>query len=340
MSKDLRYLGIDLGASGMKIVELVNDAGRARLTTYGFTEYETGGVSYGETFANTEMKGKELRELCEKAGIKTNRAITGLPMSTVFTTLFSFLDSTDKELEAQVKSKLKNLAPIPEEDMVIDWKKVSAPGEDKLVRVSVTAASKKQITNYVEIFKTAGMQLASLETEAFALIRSLLGKDKALSVVVDVGAAKTNVLVVKEGVPVIHRTVKTGGENITKFIALKFGVDAKKAEEIKKNLLATKSDGIESMVREIAQPVINEIKYCQNLYAEQYNSGNIEKLVLSGGSALVAGLAEVLQKETGLRSFIGDPWARVIYPDELRPVLDKIGSRFSVAIGLAMRDML
>lgn len=337
MAKDLTYLGVDIGASGIKVVEVANDAGRARLLTYGATEYSGKEPPRGDIFQNAELTGRELAELCKKAGVKSKNAIAGLPVSSVFSTIFSFLDATNKDLEAQIKAKLKNLAPIAEDDMAVDWKKLGVPDKDKLVKISVTAASKKQINGYVQIFKAAGLALSSLETEAFAMIRSLLGKDSALSVIIDIGGQKTNILVVKNGTALISRTVKAGGADITKILSERLKIGIYEAEEVKKNF---NNGEFAAIFKEVLAPVINEIKYCENLYSEQYNEGKIEKLVLTGGAAGGKGTVEFMSSETGLRVFIGDPWARMIYPEELRPDLDAIGSRFGVAAGLAMREFM
>ena len=264
MAKDMNYLGVDVGASGLKIVEFANDGGRARLITYGYSDYDTESVK--DVLDNPEEKGKELAGLCAEAGVKTKRAITGLPMSSVFSTLFTVENLPPKELETRIKNKLIKLSPIPEKDLVLDWKKVSESEDKKTIKISVTAASQQMINKYVGLFKAAGFQLASLETEAFAMVRSLLGKDRALSVIVDIGSLKSNILVVKDGVPVIHRTVKTGGKNISQFLAQKMDTDIKKAEEIKKNMSLIKMDGAVDILRTISEPIINEVKYCQNLY--------------------------------------------------------------------------
>jgi len=337
MAKDLNYLGVDIGASSIKIVEVANDGGRARLVTYGYTEHDMEKVS-DDSFS-PEKRGKELAELCKQAGVSTKRAITGLPMSSVFSTIFTFPEGSEKQLEEMIKSKAQKLSPIPEDDLVLDWKKIPSLESEKMIKVSVTAASKKMINSYVQIFKVAGLQLLSLETEALAMVRSLLGKDQALSMIVDIGAIKSSILVIKEGVPVIHRTVKAGGTNINALLAEKMKISFEQAEEVKKNLSLAKLDGVEGLLAEVLDPIINEVKYCQNLYAEQYNQSTIEKLVLTGGSAHIIGISEILKQVSGLRVFAGDPWARVIYPDDLRPILDKIGPYFSVAIGLSMRDI-
>ena len=65
----------------------------------------------------------------------------------------------------------------------------------------------------------------------------------------------------------------------------------------------------------------------------------IEKIILTGGSSLLLNLPDYLAGLLDLKVYRGDPWARVIYPEELKPVLDEIGARFSVAVGLAMRDI-
>lgn len=336
MSKELNYLGVDIGASSIKAVQLRNEGGRARLVTYGYSEHKV--VQDGDILDNPEVVGKELAELCKNAGMTTKQAITGLPMSSVFSTLLTLSELPDKELEKQIAEKVKKLAPISEEDIGLDWKRVGEPVE-KSVRVSVTAASKHTIDKYVRIFKIAGLELMNLETEAFAVIRALLGKDKSAALIVDIGSAKTSVLIAGEGVPLIHRTVRAGGNDLVKFIEKKMSVSPEEAEEIKKNLSVHRLENTDDLLRPLITPIVDEVKYCQELYSEQYNRESIEKMVLTGGSALIMGVPEALQKTLGFRIFIGDPWARIIYPDDLRPVLDKIGSRFAVAIGLAMREI-
>ncbi len=338
MAKDLNYIGVDIGASGIKIVELANEGGRARLITFGFSEYEA--QSATDALDNPEAKGKELAELAAKAGATTKRAVTGLPMASVFSTLFTFPEGTEKGLEDMIKSKAKKLSPIPEDDLVLDWKKLAPQPNEKMVKVAVTAASRKMIEKYMQLFRASGLTLLSLETEAYALVRALLGKDRAPAMIVDIGSIKTNILMVKDGVPVIHRTVKAGGRDISNFLSEKMKVDLKQAEEMKKNLSLGKLAGAEAALGQIVEPIVNEIKFCESLYNEQYQDGKIEKVVLTGGSSLIVGLSDALRQATGLRVFIGDPWARVIYPDDLRPALDKNGPGLTISVGLAMRDIL
>ena len=69
------------------------------------------------------------------------------------------------------------------------------------------------------------------------------------------------------------------------------------------------------------------------------DSSRVEKLVVTGGSSHLPGLPEMLSSALDMSVYRGDPWARVVYPEDLRPVLDEIGPRMSVSVGLAMRDL-
>ena len=72
---------------------------------------------------------------------------------------------------------------------------------------------------------------------------------------------------------------------------------------------------------------------------ENKDNKKVVKIVLSGGSSLLPNLTNYLSKILDINVVIGDPWSRVSYPVELKPVLSEIGCRLSVAIGLAMREI-
>ena len=75
--------------------------------------------------------------------------------------------------------------------------------------------------------------------------------------------------------------------------------------------------------------------------SQEVNNGrSVEKIILAGGSALLPSLTEYFGSTLNLRAFVGDPWARVVYPVDLRPALDTIGARFAVAVGLGMREIV
>jgi type IV pilus assembly protein PilM len=358
-SADLNYLGVDIGGSSIKMVELTNNNGRAQLVTYGYLERSLkGNVKLID--APDETAGL-IRKVADKCRVVTARAITALPGPAVFSSIISLPEisrrdlGSPKKVTAAVEWEAKKVLPLPLEEMILDWKvigseemlKKEGAAEEKIrnLQVLLTGAAKEVIQKYIDIFKKAGLELISLETESFALARSLVGKDKSTVILVDIGAVNTDISVIENAIPLLSRSVGIGGLEITREISRTLNVSPEQAEQFKRDLAGqTEEIGGEVLPEIIKRPVqaiVDETQYMINFYLEQPDNQNkkIERIVLAGGTAQLFNLPKVFTEQLGVRTFIGNPWARVIYPEDLQPILDNIGSRFATAIGLAMRDI-
>lgn len=353
--KPKSYLGIDIGTSGIKIVEIGREGGRPRLLTYAYTERwpdETGAGYLEQTNFTAEL----VKKMVVKAKTKSKSVISGLPGSSVFSSVITVPELSGKELQAVIEAQATKLIPLPITEVILDWKPMTAPGEQKKIKpksgeisktktmqIILTAAAKSMVKKYIDIFKKTDLKLASLETEAFALIRSLVGRDKSVIAILDVGAVRTNLIMVENGVPVLSRSIALGGLNFTRNIAAMMQMDLKSAEHFKRDTksVATIFEGgqIPKTLEQLYVPIGNEVKYSFNLFTGQSKEPKkIEKLILTGGSAVLPQLASYLTNLLGINAYIGDPFARVLSHEELRPVLNEIAPRFAVAVGLAMRE--
>ena len=243
------------------------------------------------------------------------------------------------------------MLPLPIEEMILDWKIIGdveelkkKKGTEKInIRVLATAAARSLITKYVEIFKKANLELLSLETESFAMIRALVGKDMSTIMMVDVGAVSTDITIVDKGVPHLDRSVNVGGLDITKEISKILNIKVSQAEQFKRDLIAKPElqKQVPINLQKMFDPILNEVRYVINFFLKQPENREkkVEKIILTGGSAYIPGLSSYFTEALNIRTFIGNPWARVIYPDDLKEILFKIGPRFSIAIGLAMQGI-
>ncbi len=126
-------------------------------------------------------------------------------------------------------------------------------------------------------------------------------------------------------------------------------INDKRAEQLKRDIGVTILDGagggegVAKILSETLEPIIHEIRYTLELYKNHAvaplpnSTGHVEKIILTGGSALLPNLAGYLSKSLDMRVLVGDPWAHVTFPADLKPLLATLGPKFSVAIGLAMR---
>ncbi len=245
---------------------------------------------------------------------------------------FSLFGKKKKDKDKEESEKPKN-SPIEAQEK----KKL------EITKVLVTAAPKNLVSRYIEIFKQAGLKLISLETEAFALARSLIGSDRSTVMIIDIGSITTDICVIEQGVPVLNRSIDVGGFTISQAIAKSLDINLARAEQFKRDFGVNVNQdanqkGIPKVITTSLAPIINEIKYVFDLYQNQ-GSLDIGKIVLAGGSAFLPNLADYFANLFNKPTVIGNPWDRVIYPEELKPVLDEVGSRLAVAIGLAMRDI-
>lgn len=347
--KKVSYLGVDIAFGGMKLVELQNEKGRARLVTYAYANVPAESLEKS-LLSDTAAAADLLKKMMVKARTVSKRAVSALPVSSVFTSILSVPTTNEKELKDTVANQAKKLIPLPLEEVALDTKIIDKTERSETAkantRVLVTAAPKTLVQKYVEIFKTAGLELASLETEAFAEIRSLIGKDRSTILIVDIGALRTNVIIVESGVPFVTRSIATGGNGITQTIARTLGIPLEQAETMKRDIKSMQAfaptGDLSPILAVLVKPVLDEIKYSFNLYqsSESGSQGKrVEKIILTGGSSLLPRLPEFLTQQMGVNTYLGNPWARVVYPPDLRPVLEEIGPRFSVPIGCAMRDI-
>lgn len=358
-SKPNSYLGVDLSPDAIKLVELKAEKGKPQLITYGYTESK-GDVLKGDFISNKNITSTLLKEVADRSKVTTNLALAALPPSLVFSSVVKLPGVIKKDLENKAKIKalisteIKKILPRPLEEMTFDFNLIrtdeieQADQNAKLevARFLVTAATNEVIKDYVSIFKQSGFQLTNLDIEGFALVRSLIGNDRSLIMLVDIGENRTNLSIVNLTIPILNRSIAVGGAAITRAISDSLKITIGEAENYKLDLgIMMSQEQMEDYPKPVENslaPIITEIKYLLKTYYEQTGrQKELDKIILTGGGSLLGNyLDQYLTKTLNIRTYVGDPWARIIYPEELKPVLLEIGPRFSVALGLAMREII
>ena len=383
LGKQKSFLGFDIGAGGVKLVQLRAEKNRPVLYTYGLTTegYDVHKLSEHQLIdssqnlnpteekqdvdkaallrrANIDEKkideyADKIKKLCAISKTTTNSAVVSLPVSAVFHAIVT-LPKTDKkeELNRMVRAEVKKFVPFPLQEMSIDHQVLeNADKQAKAQKVLVNAVPSKLINFYAKMFQKAGLELEALEPESAALSRSLIGRDNAVAMLIDMGAERTNFFVIEKSVPIIHQSIDFGGDKVDQIMKTVLGVDNNMIETIKTDVFSYYSKiGHPQLTREkfvemfmpILDPIIKKIELSFELNSKQMNGATAlpEKIVLTGGMAFMPYLTELFAEKFKIKCFVGDPWSRVVYQQSLRPLLQKIGPRMSVAIGLALRNMV
>lgn len=327
-----RFLGIDIGSSGVKVVECVESHGVPELATYGAADFPmTGRQPDVAAIAST------IDELCARARVVSKDVVTALPSQAVFSAVMSVPKVAAKEQQAAVAAEAQKILPRPLADMRLDWKDVGMVNATTM-NVMLTAAPLETVNRYVSIFKKTSLTLLGLDTEAHALIRSLVGNDPAPTMLLDIGAATTDIIMVDGALPVMSRSVTMAGTALTQAVAAATHATSEDAEQMKRDAGLAPGSTIPATYLAVIDPLMNEVLHTLHLYQQRY-AKPVEKIVLSGGGALLPGFAEYLAQKMAMRVYVGNPWGRVRFPVELQGVLEQLSGRFAIAVGLALREL-
>jgi type IV pilus assembly protein PilM len=253
--------------------------------------------------------------------------------SAIFTSVIELPTLTDTELDSAVQFEAKKYIPLPIGEVTVSWTALDKTPDGKTV-VLITAAQKSLIASYQKIFQLAGLRLDSIDIEALALIRSVLGSDTGNVLLIDIGAKSTHLNIVEAGNLLLTRNVPVGGETITNTIAGTLKVTYARAEQFKKDFGINQESVIPQTIKPILAQIKGEAQQLVNIYRAQ--SKKFDKLVVVGGGANLPGL-DAFFGDLGPTVIHGDPLSRLTYNPSLKVLLSQYSGSLAVAIGLALR---
>jgi len=348
-------LGIDIGTSAIKIIELEKESGRFVLKNYGFFEFK----SADGTPSATESKQVQnilrlpdgeiiwgIKEVLKKAKIKATNIVASIPAFSTFATVIEMPYLSEQDLAKSIPFEARKYIPVPLNEVVLDWSIIDIPKnltdatKPTTVEVFLAAVPKDETVRYQKIMRGAGLNLRALELENSALTRSLLGNDLSPTVIVNIGGRSTSIVIVNRGYERLSHNYEVGGFEITKSIARSLNVSLEKAEEMKKKFGIKEIDEnvINSAMKSLVDMMVFETRKTITNYEETKNL-KISKVLLVGGLTNMPNFANYFQQKLGRQVNIGNALARVVYPQSLSPVIQELSSTFAVASGLAMREI-
>ncbi|MDA1337563.1 MAG: type IV pilus assembly protein PilM [bacterium] len=336
-------LGIDIGTSTIKVVEIARWGSKKSLKNYGEMRSE---VLYDKPFRTAEKSSlllsaneiaRALRGILQETKIETKDAVFSIPDFSSFFTHFELPPMTKEELPEAVSYEARKHVPLPFSEVTFDWqilnkKRFGLPKEP--ARILMVAVPNELINQYQEIARLSELSLTTLEAEVFGLIRSSL-KDKNESVVIlDIGAQTTTINAVRKGILQSSRSIDVGGGNLSERIAKSLSIGREEAEKQKREK-GLVSKELKTILTPLVDTVVSEIKQAIGEFAP----GEIQRIVLGGGSALLPGLTEYIKESLNMETELIDPFRSVFYPPVLEGTIKEMGPSYGVAVGMALRGL-
>lgn len=358
--KDQSVLGIDIGSSAIKVVQIKKKRGRAVLETYG--ELALGpyaGVEVGRaTSLSNEKIIEALKDILRESKTTTVNAGVALPLSSSLISFINLPSVPGKQMAEVVALEARKYIPVPMSEVMLDWSPVpkedTVPSSDDEIKddsknsvrqqtqdVLIVAIHNEYLSNYQTITQGASIVPSFYEIELFSSIRAVVEQGIQTVMILDMGARLTKLYIVERGVLRASHIINKGSQDITLALSQALSISVNEAENLKR-VHGLKGGPEQKELTEIITVNLDYIFYEANTtllnYQRKY-SKNISKVILTGGGVLLKGFIDLAKISFQSDIVYADPFGRLESPAFLEQEFKEAGPEFSVAIGIALRKL-
>jgi type IV pilus assembly protein PilM len=354
--KSPSVLGIDIGSSAIKVVQIKKKRGRAVLETYG--ELALGpyaGTEIGRATSLTNDKIIEaLKDILHEAKTTTNACGVALPLSSSLILFISLPPMGDKHISEVISLEARKYIPVPISEVMLDWSII--PREDSYTtddsdtpadkvkegqNVMAVAIHNEYITNYQSIMAGSGLLPSFYEIELFSSIRASIDQGLQAVMILDMGARSTKLYIVERGLLRASHIINKGSQDLTLAISKAMSIPVAEAEKMKRSQGLVGGAEYKDQ-KEIITVNLDYMFYEANAallnYEKKYHK-NISKVILTGGGVLLKGFADLAKTSFQSEVVYSNPFSKLETPAFLAEQLATAGPEFAVAIGVALRRL-
>ena len=345
MQKSNNVIGLDIGTSSIKLIEIEESKGGYRLKNFGISTLPKDAIVNGSIVNHDAVVGS-IQQILSNLKIKTRDVVASISGHPVIIKKITMPLATDEELEESIKFEAEQYIPFDLEEVNVDFQVLTVEEEKAdQMNVMLVAAKKVMINDYTKVLSDAGLTPVILDIDVFALenafeINYPLDEDQNAALI-DVGASTININVIKGGLSAFTRDVFLGGNQITEDIQKQFGISFEEAETLKTSGDVNRDDfGGKEIVKQVCDNIASEIQKSLDFYSSTtYESVN--KIYLSGGCAKIPFMKEIIEEKLNVSTEIIDCIRTVKYDENVfdPDYIKDISPLASVGIGLALRRL-
>lgn len=347
--KNRPLIGVDIAASSIKMVELV-DAGKGaqRIERYVIEPLPRDAVVDGN-ITNFDQVADAVKRAWKRLGSSVRYVALALPAAAVITRkIVLAADLREQEMEVQVESEANQYIPFALDEVNLDFQILGpAPSSQDEVEVLIAASRKEKVEDRVACVEAAGLKALVMDVESFAtqaafqlVAQQLPGAGKDLQVaLVDIGANVMTLTILRNGQQVYSREQAFGGNLLTQEIVRAYGMSSEEAEAAKRTQTLPENyqtDLLKPFMDNLVQEVSRALQFFYS--SGQAQQAQIDRIVMSGGCAVLPGLDTAVEEHINLPTQLANPFANMLTSARIRPKqLLADAPSLLVACGLALR---
>jgi type IV pilus assembly protein PilM len=342
-SKKKEVVGIDIGSSSVKLVQLKEQNDSYQLLSAGIFPLPPEAI-VDNTLMDSSAIADAVKTLVASLGIKVKDVACSISGNSVIIRKITLPVMPLEELEDQITWEAEQYIPFDINDVNMDFQILSPDSYDPSKMNVLLVASKKEIINdYVGVFSEAGLQLSIVDVDAFAIQNAFemnhdFGTEDVIALV-NIGASIMNINIIKDGLSLFTRDVQMGGNLYTEEIQKQLGVSGTEAETMKVLANEAHSADLTDVLSKVNEAVTQEIRRSLDFYNSTASEDRISKIYVCGGGSKGYMLVESISEKVGMPVEMINPFTKLKYSEkEFDPeYLQEIGPLMAVTVGLAMR---
>ncbi|HXI12589.1 MAG TPA: type IV pilus assembly protein PilM [Thermoanaerobaculia bacterium] len=346
-SKSKNVVGLDVGSSAIKLVELKEKkAGSYQLLKVGIEPLSPEAIVDG-SIMDSSMVVETIQRLNTAQGVKNSNFATSLSGHSVIIKKISLPAMSAEELAESLQWEAEQYIPFDINDVNLDYVPLTAPGTGDNIEVILVAVKKDKINDYTSVITQAGKNAALVDVDAFALqncyeMNYTIEEGKVLALV-NIGASVTNVNVLSGSTSVFWRDITFGGNQYTDAIQRELNLSFAEAEALKRGEAVAEHtiQQVIPILNSVSDDFAAELRKTLDFFTATSGAERVDEVILAGGGSGVLNLDSVVRDKFGIGVEIMNPFKNVTFNEsEFNPEwIAEVAPSMAIAVGLAIRKL-
>jgi len=347
LGKRKELVGIDIGSSSVKLVQLRNVKGGYQLVNLGLLPLPPEAI-VDNSIMDSGAIVEAIRNLVESHKVKTKNVAASVSGHSVIIRKIQLPIMTEDEMEASIQWEAEQYIPFEISEVNLDFQILGQDAKDpSQMNVVLVAAKKDFVNDYVALFQECGLTPMVMDIDCFALENAFeinYGDDEEeIIALVNMGASAMNVNILKDGISVFTRDIQVGGNSYNEELQKRLGLNSEDAERAKLGGEVPDVDrvSIEEVLKDAQANLVQEIQRSLDFFTATTADEKVQKIYITGGVSRSAGIRAAIEERLGVPVDLLNPFNRISYSDkDFDPeYIEAVAPLFPVAVGLGMRRL-
>lgn len=340
-----RLVGLDIGSKAIKAAEVIESKKGYTLSKFGMVDIPPGLIEEG-AIKDPEAVADIIRNLFKSYGLRNRNVALAIGGYSVIVKKISVQSTTEEQLQETIQFEAEQYIPFDINDVNLDFQILGENDNNpNQMNVLLVAAKKEMVNDYVHLAELAGLDPRIIDVDAFALQNVFeLNYEPTPEdniALIDIGASKTSLNILKGDTSVFMRDVSLGCGQINQKIAALVDCSLDEAEAIKFGEGSGKisAEDLSDIISSVVTDWCTEIRRALDFFYSTYPDDQIKKIILGGGGGNIQELRQLLAVETSAEVQTINPFQRFFLDSDKfdTDYLEKIAPQASICMGLATR---